>query len=363
MPIPAQRDLEAARTSLLKWFGARLPKATDVWVSEISAPSFTGFSNETLMFDAGWTEDGQANRRSLVARVQPTAYSVFLESEFETQYRVMETLGTRTEVRVPRIEGYETDPSVLGAPFFVMDKIEGRIPGDSPPYHTEGWVTEIGPEERESMWWSGLEQMAKIHGLDWRDLGLEFLDNRARGRPGLEQQLAYYEEYFAWAKTLQIPPRPNPVAEGALAWIKSHLPEANEPLQLCWGDSRVGNMIFRDGACVAVLDWEMVTLGNPVQDLAWWLFLDRHHSEGTGVPRLEGFPSYEDTVHRYQDLTGFGVTPEQLRFYEIFAGFRFAVIMMRVIQLAIRFELMPADTDYTVNNIVTQLLARDLEAA
>jgi aminoglycoside phosphotransferase (APT) family kinase protein len=253
---------------------------------------------------------------------------------------------------------FEADPSWLGAPFFVMEKIEGRIPTDDPAYHAGGWMTEIDPQERASIWWSGLEAMARIHSLDWRALGLGFLDKPERGEAGLVQQLGYYEEFFEWAKHGEA----NPVAEAGLAWIKEHLP-SSEPLGLCWGDARIGNMIFRDGRCVGVLDWEMVTLGNPVQDLGWWLFLDRHHSEGRGVPRLEGFPSIDETVARWEALTGLTATAEQLGFYEIFAAFRFAVIMQRLIHMAIEYEFMPVDSDYGTNNTVTQLLAKSLGLA
>jgi aminoglycoside phosphotransferase (APT) family kinase protein len=120
-------------------------------------------------------------------------------------------------------------------------------------------------------------------------------------------------------------------------------------------------MIFEDFTCRAVLDWEMVTLGDPLQDLGWWLFLDRHHSEGIGVPRLPGFPSREATVARYQELTGTQVDAGRLDFYEIFAGFRFAVIMIRLAQLMMHFEILPMESDYETNNLVTKLLASMLD--
>ena len=352
MPIPQQRDLGQARLRLAEWLAGRLPKATDLEVSEIASPAFTGFSNETLIFDAAWTEDGRRRHEGMVARVKPTGYAIFLESAFETQYRVMETLGRRTDIPVPRTFWYEHDDAVLGAPFFVMGRVDGRIPPDNPPYHTDGWVTEVSPEERAAMWWNGLEQLAKVHRLDWASLGFGFLQQPQRGRPGFEQQLAYYEEYFEWAKA----GTPHPIAEAGLDWLKANRPADEEPLGFCWGDSRIGNMIFEDGACRAVLDWEMVTLGNPVQDLAWWLFLDRHHSEGMGVPRLAGFPSRADTVARWEELTGLAAT--HLDYYEVWAAFRFAVIMRRLIGLAIDYELMPGDTDFAVNNTATQLLAK-----
>jgi aminoglycoside phosphotransferase (APT) family kinase protein len=266
----------------------------------------------------------------------------------------MEALGRHTDVLVPPVIGFERDASVLGAPFFVMEKIAGRIPEDNPPYHAEGWVTEVAPAARASMWWTGIEQMAAVHRVDWRQLGLGFLDDAGRGRPGLEQQLDYYGEYFAWAAG----DHPQPVAKAALDWLRANRPEPDDPIGLCWGDARIGNMIFDHDRCVAVLDWEMVTLGPWEQDLAWWLFLDRHHSEGLGVPRLEGFPSHADTVARYEELMG--RRARNLDYYTVFAGFRFAVVMIRVIAMAVAFGLLPPDTDMGTNNIVTRLLAQDL---
>ena len=353
MPVPQQRDLEVARRSLSAWLAGRLD-ADDIRLSSIEGPAFTGFSNETLLFDAEWTAGKEAHRQGMVARVKPTGYTIFLESVFEEQYRVMDALGRHTDVLVPPVIGYESNESVLGAPFFVMEKIPGRIPEDNPPYHTEGWVIGIAPDARESMWWSGIDEMAQVHRVDWQRLGLDFLDDSKRGRPGIEQQLEYYGEYFAWAAG----DRPQPVAEAALDWLRANRPEPDDPIGLCWGDSRIGNMIFDDHRCVAVLDWEMVTLGPWEQDLAWWLFLDRHHSEGLGVPRLEGFPSHADTIARYEKLMG--RVAENLDYYTVFAGFRFAVIMIRVIAMAVAFELLPPDTDMGTNNIVTKLLAQQL---
>ena len=359
MPIPQQRDLEQARKALTQWLSGELVDATDVELSEVTGPAFTGFSNETLMFDARWVDGNGPQQRGMVVRVKPTGHTVFLESEFEVQYRTMQILGSSTDVPVPGLVGYEEDAAILGAPFLVMDKIEGRIPTDDPPYHTGGWLTEARPEERASIWWSGLEAMSRIHRLDWRALQLDYLDKPQRGRPGFEQQLHYYEEYFDWARAGQA----NPVAEAGLEWIKAHAPGPDEPAEFCWGDARIGNMIVNEGACVAVLDWEMVTLGNPVQDLAWWLFLDRHHSEGMGVPRLAGFPSHDETVQRWQELTGRTTSERELQFYEIFAAFRFAVVMQRLGRMIIDSGLLPADSDFGVDNTVTQLLAKSLERA
>jgi aminoglycoside phosphotransferase (APT) family kinase protein len=328
-----------------------MPQARNVVVSNVAPPQATGFSTDTLLFDAVWHAKDSERRRSFVARVRPTGYAVFPEYDIALQYNVVKTLGERTDIPVPKVHWLEEDDSILGAPFYVMDRVDGRIPGDNPPYHAAGWVTEITPAERAALWWDGLDALARIHRLDWRDLGFDALDRKRFGAPGLEQQLNYYEHYFEWAKR----GRENPIAARAFEWLKQNRPPASH-LGLCWGDARIGNMIFKDGRCVAVLDWEMVTLGDPIQDLAWWLFLDRHHSEGIGVPRLEGFPTREETVARYEELTRRRV--ETLHYYEVFAAFRFAVIMMRVAQSWMEYEVLPPDSDLETNNIVTQLLER-----
>jgi aminoglycoside phosphotransferase (APT) family kinase protein len=354
VPIPEQRDLAQARRQLQSWLEAKLPDASGVELSELSAPAFTGFSNETLLFDAGWTTGGAGHREPLVARVLPTAHAVFLEQNFDLQYRVMSALGAATDVPVPRMFWLETDESILGSPFYVMERVDGEVPGDNPPYTTQGWLYDSTPGDQERLWWSGIDRMADIHNLDWKSLGLEFLEAPGVGTAGLDDQLEYYDRYFTWAARGE----PNPVVEAALAWVQANRPASDEPKALCWGDARIGNMIFSDYTCAAVLDWEMVTLGDPVQDLGWWLFLDRHHAEGTGVPRLPGFPSHEETVARWETRTR--RSAQDLEFYEVFAALRFAVVMIRIATLIVQFELMPPGIDLATNNAVTRLLAKML---
>lgn len=88
----------------------------------------------------------------------------------------MRILREKTDIPVPPIRWYEADSSLLGAPFFVMDRIAGQVPTDMPPYHTGGWVTEIEPAEREAIWWNALEIVARLHRLDAAALDVDFVD-------------------------------------------------------------------------------------------------------------------------------------------------------------------------------------------
>jgi aminoglycoside phosphotransferase (APT) family kinase protein len=356
VPIPAQRDLDATRRSLTDWLAGRLPDAQDVTLGDLAAPAGTGFSNDTLLFDATWTEGGETRTEELVARIRPSGYLVFPEVDVALQYHVMRILGARTDVPVPKVWWLEEDTSVLGEPFFLMSRVHGHIPSDNPPFTTEGFLVDATPEQRARLWTTGVDAMARVHRItDLDGLGLtSVVDKPELGPAGLGQQLAYYERYFEWAAR----GRPQPVAEAAWEWLLANRPTEPEPLRLCWGDARVSNQIFGDFRCAAVLDWEMTTLGNPVQDLAWWIFLDRHWTEGIGIDRLTGFPSYHDTIIQWETATG--LRADGFDYYGVFAGFRFAVIMMRIAQMMIEFEVLPPDTDLETNNIPTQLLARRL---
>jgi aminoglycoside phosphotransferase (APT) family kinase protein len=349
MPVP-KRDLELTRQRLTEWFTARMPDATHLGVSELSGPGTTGFSSDTLLFDLEWREAGRDRREELVVRLEPTGLRVFPDYDIGQQFRVLKILG-ETGIQVPRVLWLEEDPALLDVPFFVMERIHGRVPPDTPTYHTEGWVTEIAPEEREALWWSGLEVLARIHKLDWEGLGLAFLDAPEQDATPLVRQLDYFRRYLEWAAE----GKSHPTIEAGLEWLEKNRPREREPVALCWGDSRLGNMIFRQGRCVAVLDWEMVTLANPDQDLAWWLFFDRHHSEGVDLPRLPGFPGREETIERYQAWSGHEV--RHLEYYEVFAAFRFAVIMIRVAQQLVAHDLLTDESDLDSNNICTRLLA------
>jgi hypothetical protein len=155
VPAPKERDLEQTRKDLEAWLATRLPEATDVRVGELSGPGTTGFSSDTLIFDARWRSGGADANESLVARLRPSGMTVFPEYDIARQYRIQEILE-QSGIPTAPMRWLEEDERFLGAPFYVMGRVDGRIPTDTPPYHTGGWVTEIEPAEPEpTVSWSG----------------------------------------------------------------------------------------------------------------------------------------------------------------------------------------------------------------
>jgi aminoglycoside phosphotransferase (APT) family kinase protein len=171
------------------------------------------------------------------------------------------------------------------------------------------------------MYDNGLVALAQVHQTDPQVLGLDFLDRPALGVTSLDQQIAVWREcYEAGGST-------DPVLEAGFAWVEANRP-GEEPTVLNWGSARLGNLLFADDLSVTgVLDWKMVGLGSPEYDLGWWLFVQRHHTEGLGLPLPSGFPDHAATVARYVELTGRQVN--YLDFYEAFGALRLAILMRR----------------------------------
>ena len=322
-PTPLVEDIETTRKKLESWLSNQ--RDLPVRIPELTIPESSGMSNVTLLFDVQWQEHDETRSESCVGRLQPqVARPVFPTYDLGLRYRVMESIGRNSEIPVPELRGLELDRSLLGVQFYVMKRTPGRIPPDMPPYNMDGWmVHETTEQQRAAMWRAAIDTMARFHQLDYRKLGFEHL--QVPGSTPLQQQLDYWQGYLEWA----LEGEGHAICQAALDWLRAAQPAA-EPTVLCWGDSRLGNIIFRESldGIAAVLDWEMAVLGNPVQDIAWFNYLDATFSEGLGIPRLAGLPDYQESVDQWEQAAGYPT--RDYNYYVIFAGVRYALILSRI---------------------------------
>ena len=322
-PTPLVEDPEGTRKKLESWLSEH--RGHNVSIPALNIPEATGMSNVTLLFDVEWQENGVLHSEPCVGRLQPEiARPVFPSYDLSLQYEVMASIGKHSDIPVPQLRGLETDKSLLGVQFYIMKRTDGLIPADMPPYNMDGWmVHDANEQQRARMWHAAVDTMAEFHRLDYRTLGF---DKLARdGITALQQQLDYWEDYLQWS----MEGAQHTICRTALDWLQANQP-SDEPTVLCWGDSRLGNIIFKESldGVAALLDWEMAVLGNPVQDLAWFNYIDATFAEGLGIPRLPGLPSYEDTASRWEQASGFSA--RDYDYYTVFAGMRYGIILSRI---------------------------------
>ena len=166
-------------------------------------------------------------------------------------------------------------------------------------------------------------------------------------------ELERYERFLRWAEADE----PHALAREAVAWLRRNRPpEPERGPTLVWGDARLSNLVYRDFEVVAVLDWEMATVADPLLDLGWWIFCDDTLTRGAGFERLPGFESAEETARRWSNLTGRAT--DTLDYYLVFAGLRFTVIMVRMGKLLAEMGLVPPTFPY--DNHISQALAHQL---
>jgi aminoglycoside phosphotransferase (APT) family kinase protein len=297
------RDLAAVRTGLEAWLGAP--------VVELAEPSGGGLSSETYLF--------RTTDERLVLRLPPTGDALFPTYDLGQQARVMSLLDG--VVPVPRVRASVDDATFFGAPFLVMEHVEGRVPTDNPSYLLEGWLKDASADEQRVVHDRFAACCARVH----RTAADRFGD--ADLRRGLAPELAWWSDYLLWAADGTAPAQ---LVE-ALAWCASNVPDDPPSLSLCWGDVRLPNVIFDDNLePAAVLDWEMASIAPAELDLAWFLVVHGMSVEVAGGD-LPGFRDRIDFVERYARLLGRAL--DDLRWYEVWAAFRSAAIMVRLASL------------------------------
>ena len=335
----ATRDLADTRAHLQRWLRERIPGAS---ISELESPAANGLSSETLLFEAAWDGSDGTNTAGFAARVAPDPANlpVFPSYDLHAQFRLLEIIGAIGTVPVPKVWWYEPDPAALGAPFFVMARVAGRVPPDVMPYNFGSWLSEAPPAEQRLLQDATVEVLARIHAFDTPVEQFSFL--RSPGDSPLRAHVDAQRTYYEWVAA----DTPIPLLEQCFDWLEEHWPDTESDTVLSWGDARIGNVLYDGFLPAAVLDWEMASLAPPEVDLAWMIFLHRFFEDiaiSYELPGMPGFMRREDVVATYEAASG--RTVRDLDWFLMYAALRHGVVMSRTQQRQIHFgeAAMPDD--------------------
>ncbi|MEU5683413.1 phosphotransferase family protein [Streptomyces venezuelae] len=337
-PRTTTRDPEDLARRLSTWLDARLPGAK---AADMTVPESNGMSSETLLFTVEHPEP-PLGKCALRLAADPAAYTIFPVYDMPRQYRTMRLVAEHTDVPVPRVLWLEEDPGPLGAPFFVMERIEGRVPPDVMPYTYDGnWLHAASDAERARLEEASVRVLAHLHDQAPPETAA-FLALPGEGSP-LRRHVAAQRAYYAWV--VDGLPR-SPLIESAFDRLEEMWPRHEGDAVLNWGDARIGNIIYDGFEPAAVLDWEMAALAPREVDLGWTVYLHRFFQDLTvsfGQPGLPEFQRRDRVEAAYAGLTGH--TPRDMDFYTLYAALRHAIVMLRVAYRQVHFgeAAVPAD--------------------
>ncbi|UGS34148.1 phosphotransferase family protein [Capillimicrobium parvum] len=273
-------------------------------------PIGAGHSNVTFLLERdGW--EGVL-RRPPRGPLPPSAHNVLREAG------LLRKLGP-TEARVAEVIAVGDDPSVIGAPFYVMGKIEGHVVTNTVPPELDS------VDERRRMSVELVDRLVEVHAVDWRAAGLEGF-----GKPTgyLERQLRRWTGLWEHNRTRELP-----AFERVGRWLADNRPES-PPATIVHGDYRLGNVMMAPEAparIVAIFDWEMATIGDPLADLgyltAMWFEADDPPMmmELSNVTRQTGFLRRDELIARYEAGSGRAMT--DIRWYQTLAVWKAIVFM------------------------------------
>jgi len=300
-------DPETVTANLAAYIGGKV--GAEVAVSGLKRYT-VGFSWMTFGFDAAWQDASGSRRESLIIRLGPPT-GLFAPYQAFPQFAALDVLHG-SGVPVPRAYWYDEDPAIFGAPFFICDRVEGEAPL---PWVAEG--KEAFPAAvRESLGEQFVGALAALHRFDWRGTSLEKLGPPVDARSAAARQLEFWEQMLErWSF------RPYPMLDWSLSWLKANQPVA-PAVTVVHGDYRIGNFLESGGKITAILDWELVHLGDPQEDLGWICM----RSFRGRSPYMCHLMERDRLYQRYEELTGTAVSREAVRFYEALGTFKLAVI-------------------------------------
>ncbi len=333
------RDISTLPGVMSQWLSTVIPGGTTPEVTVESGVDSNGMSSETIILTGRWDADGQAYEEKWVARVAPAEADVpvFSSYRMDHQFEVIRLVGEMTDVPVPQVRWLEPTGAVLGTQFFLMDYVSGVVPPDVMPYtFGDNWFADSPARSRRELQDNTVDVLAKLHAIPHAEDTFGFLadgDEPNALRRNLDWLKAWYQ--FAVPDIGR-----SPLVEQALDWLEAHWPEdvaATAPV-LVWGDSRVGNVLYENYKPVAVLDWEMATLGPREMDAAWMVFAHMVFQELAGLAGMPGLPDFmreDDVKATYAEATG--VELGDLNWFYIYSGVIWCCVFMRTSARRVRF--------------------------
>ncbi|MBU3707408.1 MAG: phosphotransferase family protein [Mycobacterium sp.] len=341
------RDVSTIPAVLSEWLATQIGAAPEITVE--SGVDSNGMSSETIILTGRWTEQGAPVEQRWVARVAPTAEDVpvFSAYRMDHQFDVIRMVGELTDVPVPRVRWIEPTGSVLGSPFFLMDHVDGIVPPDVMPYTFGGnWFADAPADKQRLLQDSTVEVIARLHSIPDAAATFGFLSEAdPPGDSPLRRHFNWLREWYEFA----VPDMGiSPLVEAALTWLEDNFPAdvaAAEPV-LAWGDSRIGNVLYQDFRPVAVLDWEMATVGPRELDVSWIIFAHMVFQELAGLAGMPGLPEVmreQDVRATYRKLTG--VELGDLRWFYVYSAVIWCVVFMRTGARRVHFGEMEKPDD------------------
>ncbi|MEU0497638.1 phosphotransferase family protein [Mycobacterium sp. NPDC006124] len=335
------RDNSTLPAVMSQWLASVLPGGAAPEVAVESGVDANGMSSETIILTGRWEQDGLPTEQKWVARVAPSAADVpvFPTYRLDHQFDVIRLVGELTDVPVPRVRWMEDTGEVLGTPFFLMDHVDGVVPPDVMPYTFGGnWFADAPAERRRELQDATVDVLAKLHSIPDAAHTFGFLTEvDPPGDTPLRRHFGWLKDWYDFA----VPDiGRSALVERALAWLERNFPDdvaATTPV-LAWGDSRVGNVLYEDFRPIAVLDWEMATVGPRELDVAWLIFAHMVFQELAGLAGLPGLPDVlreDDVRSTYEELTG--TTLGDLRWFYVYSGVIWCCVFMRTSARRVRF--------------------------
>lgn len=323
MPLPSKRDPQQIARTLEPWFSRQ--SGNPCTITDVAIPEGNGMSSETLLFTL---HDGESSS-PVVVRLRPdmSDWPVFPTYDLTAQAHAMRLVAAHSTVPVPHVRAVETDESLLGAPFLVMDRVGGRALPDMPPYVFGGsFLDAYSVDDQRALTRHIAGLQAKIHAIDLDASGHDLSFLPARSGDSLGQLLDAERAYYEWARgDLRVP-----IVERGLEWLSANRPKNPGRTVMLWGDARPGNVMVDGLVATAVLDWEMVTVGPAGVDVGWLIFMHRFFQSLADVFQMPGFPDFcrvDDVLEGYRAAGGADI--EDIDWYIALACLRFGAISIR----------------------------------